>query len=103
MASPSRWAWFFLLSLQVIQALSLLPWLMMAGLSIMAFDSPGSEKMWQPWAFVLALWSYPVWLLAAGVGSWLLLLRGQNLVALAIGVVFTLPVPLVIFWLASAD
>jgi hypothetical protein len=103
MASGSRWAWFFLLLLHVIQALSLLPWLMVAAFSLMIFDSPGSETMWQPWALVIALWSYPLWLLAAGVASWFLLLRGRNLPALALAALFTLPLPVAMIVLGSAN
>jgi len=67
-----KWPWITLLVLQVLQLLSLVPWLPMVGLSFMAFDAPGSDKMWQPWAFVALICSYQLWLLGAGVLSWVL-------------------------------
>ena len=43
---------------QIIALLSLLFWLLVAGLSVMAFDE-GSTP--QAWTFVIAVWSYPIW------------------------------------------
>ena len=71
----------------------------MAGLAVMAFDAPGSDKMWQPWAFVLAIWSYPLWLLLAGLGSWLLLKFGWRKSAIVLCAVFTLPMPAAILFI----
>jgi hypothetical protein len=87
------WAWISLLVLQCIQALTLLPWLPMAGLAVMAFDAPGSTKMWQPWAMVLGMWSYPLWLLAAAGLSWFLFLRRHPVAAVVVAIVFTIPMP----------
>jgi hypothetical protein len=89
-----------LVILQVVQVLSLVPWLLMAGLSFMAFDAPGSDKMWQPWAFVIAIWSYPVWLLLAGIASWLLFYFRRNVSAVIVSAVVTLPSPVLILVLA---
>ncbi len=93
MPPKPKWPWITLIVLQTMQFFTLLPWLMMAGLAVMAFDAPGSTKMWQPWAFVLAIWSYPLWLLLAGAASWLLLKFGWRKSALALSAVFTLPMP----------
>lgn len=93
MQGKPKWPWITLLVFQSIQALSLFPWLMMAGFAVMAFDAPGSERMWQPWAFVLAIWSYPLWLLLAGIVSWVLHFRHWNVTAVVITALFTLPVP----------
>ena len=38
----------WLVATQSLYVLSLLPWLAIAGLSVMAFDAPGSTEMWQP-------------------------------------------------------
>lgn len=90
-----------LLILQILQILSLAPWLIMAALSVMAFDAPGSEKMWQPWAFVLAMWSYPLWLLAAGAVSWILFARRRHLWAIVVQIPFTLPALAALAWLIT--
>jgi len=95
-----RWPWISLVVLQVLQFLSLVPWLLMAGLSFMAFDAPGSDKMWQPWAFVIAIWSYPVWLLLAGMISWLLFYFRRNVSAVVLSAVVTLPAPALLVFLA---
>lgn len=92
MGEQRTWPWSLVLIIfQSIQALTLVPWLLMAGLSVMVFDAPGSTQMWQPWAFVLAIWSYPFWLLLAGAASWVLHLRGWHKTAAAIAVLLTLP------------
>jgi hypothetical protein len=91
-AKKPRWPWVTLLALQSLQVLSLVPWLLMAATSVMAFDAPGSEKMWQPWAFVIAIWSYPLWLLLAAGGSWLLYaFFHRPTAAVILAAVFTLP------------
>lgn len=99
-ATRPRWPWITLLVLQILQLLSLGPWLLMAGTSVMAFDAPGSEKMWQPWAFVIAIWSYPLWLLLAAGGSWLLYGFHRPIAAVVLAVVFTLPMPVLVLILA---
>jgi hypothetical protein len=87
-----KWPWITLLILQGLQLLSLLPWLPMAGLSFMAFDAPGSDKMWQPWAFVALICSYPLWLLGAGVLSWVLFAFRRYVWAVVVCGIFILPV-----------
>lgn len=89
--SEPGWAILVAVVLQLLQVLSLFPWLVMAGLSVMAFDAPGSSGRWQPWAFVLAVWSYPAWILAAGIVSWVLIARGRRYAAMAVAAALTLP------------
>lgn len=69
----------------------------MAGLSVMAFDAPGSTEKWEPWLFVLGIWSYPLWLLVAGVISWIAFAKGWRKTAVAIAAVFTAPAAFVAF------
>lgn len=95
-----RWPWISVLVLQFVQLLTLPPWLVMAGLSVMAFDAPGSTAQWQPWAFVLAVWSYPLWLLVFGVASWLLLATGRRSLGFALCLLVTLPLPLLLAGIA---
>ena len=90
-APQRRAAWITLVVLDALQLLSLAPWLMMGALSFMAFDAPGSDRMWEPWAFVIAVWSYPLWLLIAGVVSWILFAKRRSGWAIALASVFTLP------------
>jgi hypothetical protein len=91
MENRPKWPWITLLGLQGAQALSLVPWLPMAGLSFMAFDAPGSTEKWEPWAFVIAMWSYPLWLLAAGALSWILFACRRYVAAVVVSAIFTLP------------
>jgi hypothetical protein len=53
---------------QVLAAASLVVWLIVAGLSVMAFDSGVSAEAW---TFVIAVWSYPVWPLGFAIASWI--------------------------------
>jgi len=96
MTPRPKWPMITLIVLQLIQAATLLPWVMMAGLAVMAFDAPGSTQMWQPWVFVLAIWSYPLWLLLAAAGSWVLYAVRWYRTAVGLGLVFTLPIPVVL-------
>lgn len=59
----------------------------------MAFAALGSDKIWQSWAFVHALCSYPLWLLLAGLISWVLVKFGGNLSAVVLNASFTLLMP----------
>ncbi len=92
--------WIVLIACQAGQLLSLAPWLLMAGLSFMAFDAPGSEKSWPPWAFVLTIWSYPLWLVAGCATAWVSFGKGWRRTALGITIAFTLPALIALLWLA---
>lgn len=98
-----RWPWITLIVLQFVQVISLIPWLPVAGLAVMAFDAPGSDKRWEPWAFVLAIWSYPLWLLLAAIVSWILVALRRYKTAVVLEVLFTTPaclLALFILWSA---
>jgi len=101
-ANHPKWPWITLLVLQGVQLLSLVPWLPMAGLSFMAFDAPGSDKMWQPWAFVALMWSYPLWLLGAGILAWVLFGFRRYVWAVVICGIVTLPVPVLVLIMVFA-
>lgn len=101
MESPAgkrpKWPWITLLALQFVQLLSLVPWVFMAGMSFMAFDAPGSTENPEAWRFVKIIWSYPLWLLAAGVTSWVLVFFRWSRTAVILGSLATIPMPA--FWI----
>ena len=98
-----KWPWITLIVLQVFQIITLLPWLMFAGLAVMAFDAPDSTKHWQPWAFVLTIWSYPVWLLLVGAGSWVLFALRNYKTAVILSGILCLPLPLFVLVIVLAS
>ena len=63
---------------QLLAAGSLLIWFVMAGLSVMAFDSGESP---QAWAFVIVVWSYPIFPIAMVIGAWIAYKRRKNTLA----------------------
>ena len=87
------WAFLTLILLHTLQALTLLPWLFVAGLAIMAFDAPDAAQNWQPWAFVLVVWSYPIWIAIPGLFSWWLFHRQKPKLGVLLALLFSLPFP----------
>ncbi|MER2599157.1 MAG: hypothetical protein ABTQ73_06525 [Caldilineales bacterium] len=68
---------------------SLLIWLLMAGLSVMAFDSGVSKEAW---TFVIVVWSYPILPLVLTITGWIAYARRRNrLAALLAGLAFAPP------------
>lgn len=63
---------------QIIAVLSLIPWLLMAGLSVMAFDSGVTAEAW---AVVIAVWSYPIIPLILVIAAWIAYRRRRNVLA----------------------
>lgn len=72
---PAVLAW--LIVSQTLYVVSLLPWLVAAGMAVMAFDAPGSTEMWQPWLFAGTIWSYPFWMLACAIVAWVLYAKNR--------------------------
>jgi len=72
----------------------------MAGLSVMAFDSGTSPKVW---TFVLAVWAYPLFPLVMAAGAWIAFaLRKNTLAAVLSGLAFAPPVLFYVFlWITS--
>jgi O-antigen/teichoic acid export membrane protein len=85
---------------QLLAVGSLLIWLVMAGLSVMAFDAGETPAAW---AFVIAVWSYPIFPLGMSIGAWIAYARRKSkLAAILSGVSFAPPILFVcIMWLAS--
>jgi hypothetical protein len=79
---------------------SLLIWLLMVGLSVMAFDSGVSTEAW---TFVIAVWAYPIIPLILVIIAWIAYAKHRNVLAGVLsGLSFTPPVLLYIFiWITS--
>ena len=78
---------------QLLTLASLFFWLLMAGLSVMAFDSGVSA---QAWTFVIAVWSYPIWPIGFAIASWIAYTRKKDRLAGVLTTLTFLPVLLLI-------
>lgn len=78
---------------QLLAAASLVFWLLMAGLSVMAFDSGVSTEAW---TFVIMVWSYPIWPIFFAVASWIAYARKKDRLAGVLATLTFLPVLLLI-------
>lgn len=85
---------------QLLAVASLLIWALMAGLSVMAFDSGQSLEAW---AFVIAVWSYPLFPLVMAIGAWIAFaFRKNRLAAVLSGLAFAPPILFYLFlWITS--
>ena len=63
---------------QALAAASLFFWLLMAGLSVMAFDSGVTAEAW---TFVIAVWSYPIWPIGFAIAAWIAYARHKDRLA----------------------
>lgn len=101
-ASPKRRTGLliWLIVSQLLALGSLMIWMLIAGLSVMAFDQGSTPEAW---AFVIAVWSYPLFPLVMAVGAWIAYARRKNtLAAVLSGVSFAPPVLFYIFlWVSS--
>jgi len=78
---------------QLLAVASLFFWLIMAGLSVMAFDSGVSTEAW---TFVIAVWSYPIWPIAFAIAAWIAYVRKKDKLAGILTTFTFLPVLLLI-------
>ena len=85
---------------QLLMVASLFFWIVMAGLSVMAFDSGVTDEAW---AFVIAVWSYPVFPLIMVIAAWIAYARHKNkLAAILSGLSFAPPALLIAFmWIQT--
>jgi len=85
---------------QLLALGSFLIWALVAGLSVMAFDMGSTPEAR---AFVIAVWSYPLFPIAISIGAWVAFaLRRNLLAALLSGLTFAPPVLFYIFlWITS--
>lgn len=85
---------------QLLAVGSLLIWALMAGLSVMAFDSGVSPEAW---TIVLAVWAYPIFPLVLVIGAWVAFAKRRNsLAGVLSGLSFAPPVLFYLFlWITS--
>jgi len=74
---------------QFLAVVSLFFWLLIAGLSVMAFDSGVSA---QAWTFVIVVWSYPLWPIAFAIASWIAYARHRDRLAAVMTTLTFLPI-----------
>jgi uncharacterized BrkB/YihY/UPF0761 family membrane protein len=79
---------------------SLLFWVVVAGLSVMAFDEGQSPEAW---TFVLAVWAYPLFPLVMAISAWIAFaFRKNRLAAILSGLAFAPPVLLyLVIWIGN--
>jgi len=63
---------------QCLALASLVFWLLVAGLSVMAFDSGVTQEAW---TFVIMVWSYPIWPIVFTIASWIAYARKKDKLA----------------------
>jgi uncharacterized BrkB/YihY/UPF0761 family membrane protein len=63
---------------QLLAIATLVFWLVVAGLSVMAFDEGSSPAAW---IFVIAVWAYPLFPLVTAVGAWIAFAFRKNRLA----------------------
>ena len=87
---PRRGLLVWMIVSQILALLSLVIWLMMAGLSVMAFDSGVSVEAW---TFVIMVWSYPIIPIVLIIFAWRAYAKRRNKLAAALsGLSFAPPI-----------
>jgi uncharacterized BrkB/YihY/UPF0761 family membrane protein len=76
----------WLIASQLLALATLLFWVLVAGLSVMAFDEGSSPEAW---AIVIAVWAYPLFPLLMAIGAWVAFAFRKNwLAAILSGLTF---------------
>lgn len=63
---------------QLLALVSLVFWLLIAGLSVMAFDSGVTAEAW---TIVITVWSYPIWPIVFTIAAWIAYARKKDRLA----------------------
>jgi hypothetical protein len=86
---------------QLLALGSLLIWLVVAGLSVMAFDAGVTAEAW---TFVIVVWSYPLFPLVMIVGAWIAFAKQWNKTAAVLsGLSFAPPILLyLVMWIGNS-
>ena len=90
----------WLIASQLLALLSLIFWLVVAGLSVMAFDAGVTT---QAWTFVIAVWSYPIWPIGFAIAAWIAYARKKDRLAGILTTFTVLPVLVLIVILAASS
>lgn len=90
----------WLIASQILALLSLFFWLVMAGLSVMAFDSGVSTEAW---TFVIAVWSYPIWPIGFAIAAWIAYARKKDRLAGVLTTLTFLPILVLITIIAGSS
>lgn len=90
----------WLIASQLLALASLVFWLVIAGLSVMAFDSGATTEAW---TFVIVVWSYPIWPIAFAIAAWIAYARKKDRLAGILTTFTFLPVLVLILILASSS
>lgn len=85
---------------QILAVGSLIPWLLMAGFSVMAFDSGVTAEAW---TFVIIVWSYPLIPIVLVIAAWIAYARRKNIAAAVLSGVSFAPPFLCILFIAVAN
>ena len=90
----------WLIASQVLALASLFFWLLMVGLSVMAFDSGVTQEAWN---FVIAVWLYPVWPIVFAIAAWVAYARKKDKLAGVLTTLTFLPILVLIIIIAGAN
>jgi hypothetical protein len=90
----------WLITSQLLALASLLFWLFAAGISVMAFDSGSTPEAW---AFVIAVWSYPIWPIIFTIAAWIAYARKKDKLAAVLTALTFLPVLVLILFIVSSS
>ncbi|HSL44006.1 MAG TPA: hypothetical protein VK897_11285 [Anaerolineales bacterium] len=90
----------WLIASQLLALASLVFWLLIAGLSVMAFDSGVTQEAWN---FVIAVWSYPIWPIGFAIAAWIAYARKKDRLAGVLTALTFLPVLVLIIILALSS
>lgn len=85
---------------QLLAAATLPFWLVLAGLSVMAFDSGAS---FFAWAFVIAVWVYPLFPLVMVIGAWIAFAFRKNWLAAILSGLSFVPPALIYIYMVIAN
>jgi hypothetical protein len=90
----------WLIASQLLALLSLIFWLLAAGLSVMAFDSGVTQEAWN---FVIAVWAYPIWPILFAIAAWIAYARRKDRLAAVLTMLTFLPVLVLILVIVLAN
>lgn len=85
---------------QLLALASLVVWLLMAGLSVMAFDSGVTQEAWN---FVIAVWLYPIWPILFAIAAWIAYWRKRDRLAGILTTFTFLPILVLLLLIIGAN